>query len=520
MHFSLVLLILLAIIINNNQTKAIHITGNFKTNQFFKFITRFGFQPTDLHDTNSTQGYIYGNVTIKEKDYFQNYTTNEMPLITLAILDYKHFIDYYNKRLIRPRSDACSLMFEHINVMAYFYECNEQGKEDFIRRIPCNDKYCPEEDKNSVINGNHQFTFKIRDYNQARFWYLTIVSCTRNLKGCEWKYLGDYNLNDSILLIPGYTIEYDIWLVNGNPNSISNRFEHQYTYELHDIFEIYLSSLIIYLLIMPFIIYRLYYYFHYLYLQLLFYIGIEVICRLMSLIHNLVFSFDGNGVYVFDFFSNFLEALASSVLILILISIAKGWTIRTKYLKTSHNFYMLGFLLQTILVTSHMIALSTIDPVFNTNSYETVAGYVELSVRFVCMVWFVYELKETFGRIDSNSNFNGNEEELIKNNNNNQQDQIDYDLSDFEDETVYEINGRKYKSLNTETNDQQQATSFTSQDNKKSKEERYRSYQKFYLHYGACSLVWFIYLPVLIFITSFISELYRLRLVLSRFYVL
>ncbi len=53
MHFSLVLLILLAIIINNNQTKAIHITGNFKTNQFFKFITRFGFQPTDLHDTNS-----------------------------------------------------------------------------------------------------------------------------------------------------------------------------------------------------------------------------------------------------------------------------------------------------------------------------------------------------------------------------------------------------------------------------------------------------------------------------------
>jgi hypothetical protein len=240
----------------------------------------------------------------------------------------------------------------------------------------------------------------------------------------------------------------------------------------------------------------------------------------MSLIHNLVFSFDGNGVYVFDFFSNFLEALASSVLILILISIAKGWTIRTKYLKTSHNFYMLGFLLQTILVTSHMIALSTIDPVFNTNSYETVSGYVELSVRFVCMVWFVYELKETFSRIDSNSNFNGNEEELIKNNNNNQQDQIDYDLSDFEDETVYEINGRKYKSLNTETNDQQQATSFTSQDNKKSKEERYRSYQKFYLHYGACSLVWFIYLPVLIFITSFISELYRLRLVLSRFYVL
>lgn len=49
-----------------------------------------------------------------------------------------------------------------------------------------------------------------------------------------------------------------------------------------------------------------------------------------------------------------------------------------------------------------------------------------------------------------------------------------------------------------------------------SKEERIRSYKKFYLHYGACCLVWFIYLPVLIFVTSFVSELFRLRLVISK----
>lgn len=299
---------------------------------------------------------------------------------------------------------------------------------------------------------------------------------------------------------PSYTVAYDIWLVNGKPNSKSiNHFEYQYSYELHDIFEIYLSSFIIYLFIMPFIVYRLYYNFHYLYLQLLIYIGIEVTCRFLSLLHNLVFSFNGNGVFIFDLFSNFLEALASSFLILILISIAKGWTIRTRFLKTSKHFYFLGISLQLVLVFSHMIALTIIDTVFNTNSYETVAGYVELSVRVVCMVWFLFELKETFKNLQS---INSSEAP--------HQDDFDSDLDD--EINVYEVNGKKYKSLSTEiSRTAQQKCSLDTKTN----EERLRSYQKFYLHYGACSLVWFIYLPVLIFITSFVSELYHLRLVLS-----
>jgi hypothetical protein len=82
---------------------------------------------------------------------------------------------------------------------------------------------------------------------------------------------------------------------------------------------------------------------------------------------------------------------------------------------------------------------------------------------------------------------------------------------EFDDEDDYEIqrkNGKKYQRLN--------------KDNRKyvyenvSREERLRSYRKFYLHYGACSLVWFINLPVIIFVTSFVSELFRPRLVISK----
>lgn len=93
-------------------------------------------------------------------------------------------------------------------------------------------------------------------------------------------------------------------------------------------------------------------------------------------------------------------------------------------------------------------------------------------------------------------------------------DELDYD----DDNDVYEIEsaGKKYRRLNSKSNNKSSSSSsnmpiFESL----SSEERLKNYMKFYLHYGACSLVWFINLPVIIFVTSFVSELYRPRLVLS-----
>ena len=66
-----------------------------------------------------------------------------------------------------------------------------------------------------------------------RFWYISLVACHRPRKGkagCQWSY------NQSI----DVTIDYDIWLVNGSPDSKhQNPFEHQFSYEMHDVLEIY-----------------------------------------------------------------------------------------------------------------------------------------------------------------------------------------------------------------------------------------------------------------------------------------
>ena len=109
------------------ENSALHLKGTFKTNEFFKFVTRFGFQKTDEHNVDITTGYIYGNISLVGDNVHTNQSIPTNSLITLAVMDYNYFIDYYNERMILPRSAACSIMFEKIEKIAYFYNCNEEG---------------------------------------------------------------------------------------------------------------------------------------------------------------------------------------------------------------------------------------------------------------------------------------------------------------------------------------------------------------------------------------------------------
>lgn len=355
-------LLYLFLFLSLKTTLSLHLSGTFNTNEFFKFITRFGIQSTDMHDI-TTRGYIYGNISIIDSTGLKLNKSQPLPnnlLIMLTVMDYNYFIDYYNHRRIMPKSIACPMMFEKIAKTAYFFECNENGKQDFIRRVPCQSDFCVDEDRKENVIPGYQFTFKIQDFNQPRFWYVSLAACVRD--ACEWTdlYTGlNKAFNLSTTSQPcSYKIAYDIWLVNGNPNSSTRKqFEYQFSYELHDIFTIYLCSFVIYLCILPLIVYRVRKHFHKLYLQLLIYVAIELSSRFFSLVHNLVFSINGHGVYFMQIVGDLFEAIANSILILILISIAKGWTIRSQVLKTTPRSIVLGFVLQFILVLSHMIAL-------------------------------------------------------------------------------------------------------------------------------------------------------------------
>lgn len=554
--------------------ESLHLKGKFKANEFFKFLTRFGFQSTDTHNEELTQGYIYGEVrlsssspslssmtttTTKSNNYKD--ISNSRGLLTLIILEKNEFLELYKKRHIKPRDYACSIMFDKLSKGAYDSTCNKNATFDLYRKVPCqydsNSKMdvCVNQYKqNDYLIKGSQFTFKISDSNEAKFLYLSIVACERDNLTCSWYGSIDeseFNSKNDI----NYEIDYSIYLTNGNPNLQSfNRFEHHFTYELHDIFEIYLITLVIYLLILPFVIYRVCKYYHHLYLILLVYISIEVATRFMFLIHNLVYSFNGVGIQLFDYIGWLLEIFSSCVLILILLLIAKGYTILTKHIKLKKKFFFYWLILSIFLITSHIIALLTFNIIFNTNYYETYAGYVELCIRIIFMIWFLKELKRTFTHINAinananatvnincNNNLNSINTDNLgnRNNNNNNTNRNENNNKYFNDNesdqhhhfSNHEQNGYVYNSNDTDkliesdlNSDKTKKLSNNEDDDDneyiisiKSSLLNSNRMNLFYLHFGACSLVWFIYLPILVFISVLVSDLFRYRLMLSMF---
>lgn len=134
------------------------VTGSFRTDEFFKFFIKFGFQKTDRHQKD-THGYIFGNITSKFK----------LPVpITFAVLDRSHFLEYYENRSVFNKEQACRLMFNRLNTTSYDSKCNTDGY-DFLRKVPCpKNALCIDEDSKWNVVKGYQFTYVIQDFRQPK----------------------------------------------------------------------------------------------------------------------------------------------------------------------------------------------------------------------------------------------------------------------------------------------------------------------------------------------------------------
>lgn len=152
---------LILLLASSSRTEAAHITGTFRPAQdFFKFIVKFGFQQTEKHSQRDSFGYIYGNIT--SRDAFP------VPL-TLAVLDKKRFLEFYQNRTVFDKDMACKLMFRGIQTVAYDPECNQRGTGDYLRRVPCVEgQLCPDEDSPSNVVAGNQLTYVISDLKEPR----------------------------------------------------------------------------------------------------------------------------------------------------------------------------------------------------------------------------------------------------------------------------------------------------------------------------------------------------------------
>ncbi|XP_076305830.1 transmembrane protein 145-like [Tachypleus tridentatus] len=411
----------------------LRVKGTWDTNNFFIFLSKFGFQKTNLHDRANSLGYIYGNISTNINNA-SNYSGNSYA--TLVVVDKQFFIEYYGNRSLSNKTEACQKMFQKINTIAYDSECNDVGSEDFLRHIPCpKDKLCEEEDVAERVVPGHQLTYAVQNSNQPRFWYVSLVACHRTPNVCEWR----ESTQDSRA-----AIEYDVWLVNGNP-FISNRnpLEYQFSFDQQDITEMNMGFFTLYLILVPLQVYAVVRQHHHLTRLFTASLVLQMLSLFSTLIHMIKFAFDGMGIEALSVAGEVVRLFAQSLFMLLLLLIAKGWAITRPELTWKPVLFCVWLLYTFVDVLLYVWNTTEVDVVEDIDEYQTFPGWIIIIFRLIIMTWFLYELRSTM------------------------------------------------------------------------LEENDRAKLRFYLHFGAGILVWFVYLPIVALIALQVSALWRQKLLLG-----
>lgn len=419
---------LLVLILNAETVSCLHLKGTWRTDKFFFFLAKFGFQKTNSFDRVNTQGYIFGNITSRMNTSYP---------VRFVVLDKGHFVSYYKNRSVEPKQKACEMMFKEIDSIAYDAQCYDDGLEDFLRKIPCpSDKLCVDEDVPERVVPGYQFTYQIQDINQPRFWYVSLVACHRSgdKPHCKW-------VEETTSEV---AIDYDIWLVNGNPfNRHQNPFEYQFSFDRMDTVELYLIFFVLYLILVPVQAYAVLRQKHLITRLFTLSLLLEPIGILLNVIHVLTFAFDGVGVDTLSILGDIMDILSQTLFMLLLLLLAKGWAITSQEMTYKPVLFGVWSTYLCVNILLYVWNKTEIDVIEDIDEYQTWPGGLSLVVRLMIMAWFIYELRTTM---------------------------------------LYEHNKQKLQ---------------------------------FFLHFGASSLVWFVYLPLLVLIAIQISALWRFKLMLG-----
>uniref|UniRef100_A0A914EB06 GPR180/TMEM145 transmembrane domain-containing protein n=1 Tax=Acrobeloides nanus TaxID=290746 RepID=A0A914EB06_9BILA len=413
--------------------ETIRITGTWNTvEKRLVIATKFGFQQTDPLDKENSRGFIYGNITYS---------------VSANISDRAAFLVIPNSHIHLLTSDseyepACSVLLQNISQIAYEDDCFKQGKADLLRWVPCpTGEICKEDEdvKPHKIIPGYQFTLRVEEPLTPQYWYVVLVSCNLNKK-CEW-----------ITTTEPFVLDYDIWLTNGNPQISTGFFfsNKQFSFDEQNLTEIYVFAVLVYIILA---------YSQYQAIQLGQHRQIPARQRLLAWIIGLklcglflqgfdayIFSIFGRGFLMFSFLGELLRVFAICLLCLMLILMARGWSLNETsskaYTRTVHYVWCVISLLDIFLFIYNFHKLDDVPR--NMDIFQSWVGHALLSLRLIQAVWFLIEVKRSIRR-------ELNEERAI-----------------------------------------------------------------FLVHWGAAYSVWFVYLIGLGFIAAFISNLWRLRIILS-----
>jgi hypothetical protein len=137
------------------------------------------------------------------------------------------------------------------------------------------------------------------------------VACYRNNETCQWEYYDKHN-----------ELDYDIWLVNGNPNNSGlNSLTYQFSYDRQNTIEFYLLFFVCYIILVPLQLYAVRLQRHPVTRLFTASLLLEFMAVCLILIHVLKFALDGIGYEQLEVAGDILDILSRVTILIQLLNI-------------------------------------------------------------------------------------------------------------------------------------------------------------------------------------------------------
>ncbi|CAG9326709.1 unnamed protein product [Blepharisma stoltei] len=110
-------------------------------------------------------------------------------------------------------------------------------------------------------------------------------------------------------------------------------------------------------------------------------------------IHLWVYSYNGKGITVFDFFSQSLEIVSTLIITILFILMATGWTLKQKEFPDADVYIPVG--LMVVLLNLVIVGLGRItdDSYYKFSDYEGIIGFLLILIRIGLWGWFIYLIR-------------------------------------------------------------------------------------------------------------------------------
>ena len=130
-------------------------------------------------------------------------------------------------------------------------------------------------------------------------------------------------------------------------------------------------------------------------------LNIAIACQFCGLcseiLHLWVYSYNGKGIVVFDFFFQALTVVSCLIITILFIIMASGWTLKYRDFPDADVYIPIALLIALLNLMIVGLGRITDDSYYKYSDYEGIPGYLVVAIRLGLWIWFLYLIKQLYG---------------------------------------------------------------------------------------------------------------------------